>query len=299
MSGAPVTLGDWLKVATARLRAAGHESAAVEARRLAEAVLSLSPAGLVLAGPAPLGEEPRQRLDALVTRRCAHEPLQYLTGHAAFRALELLVGPGVFIPRPETEGLVELALPFVRAAAAARAPAPARVLELCAGSGAILAALLTECPEARGVAVELSPAAAAWAVRNLAGTGVTGRATLLEGDLYGALPPAEIRGDFDMIVSNPPYIPTAALAHLPADVRRHEPSAALDGGPDGTWVISRIIAGAGAWLAAGGRLALEIDESHGNAVRHLLLQYGFTDVVLHTDAAGRPRYAIGRHTRLD
>ena len=283
-----MNVGTWLRDAAGRLASAGRDSSALEARRMAEVVLGLGPAQLVLAAQRPLTAAELNHLERLVEGRLRHVPLQYLLGRAAFRQLELEVGPGVLIPRPETEGLVELALACLRAPAARRAP---RILELCVGSGAILAALLSECPAASGVGVELSPAALEFARRNLAAAGVAERAHLLNGDLYEPLPGAGVEPGFDLLVANPPYIPTPALAGLPEDVRRFEPELALDGGAEGIVVIDRIVRGAARWLAPGGGLALEIDESHGGRVRQLLLGAGLVDVRLLDDAAGRPRYA--------
>lgn len=285
-----MTLGAWIRDATARLLAAGQPAAPVEARRLAEAALGLSPVRLVLEDGRALAPQEHVTLERLVTGRLAGMPLQYLLGRAAFRGLDLEVGPGVFIPRPETEGLVELVLPFLRRLAARRPP---RILELCVGSGAILAALLVECPTALGFGVELMAPAREFARRNLAAAGVAERATLLAGDLYAPLAGVAAPGGFDLLVANPPYIPAGALPGLPADVRGFEPVEALDGGADGTAVIARIAAGAAAWLAPGGRVALEIDESHGAQVLELLAAAAITDLELARDAAGRPRYALG------
>lgn len=280
--------GTWIRAAAARLAAAGRESSDLEARRMVEAVLGLGPAQLVLAAQRPLTDAELTQLERLVEGRLRHVPLQYLLGRAAFWHLDLEVGPGVLIPRPETEGLVELALAFLRAPSAPPAP---RILELCAGSGAILAALLSEYPAASGVGVELSPAALEFARRNLAAAGVAERGLLLDGDLYEPLPGAGVAPGFDLLVANPPYIPTPVLAGLPEEVRRFEPELALDGGPEGIVVIDRIVRGATGWLRPGGGLALEIDESHGGRVRELLLGAGLVDVRLLDDAAGRPRYA--------
>lgn len=286
-----MNLGAWIRDAAGRLAAAGRESSDLEARRMVEAVLGLGPAQLVLAAQRPLTAAELTRLEHLVEGRLRHVPLQYLLGRAAFRHLDLEVGPGVLIPRPETEGLVELALAFLRAPSTPPAPPAPRILELCAGSGAILAALLSEYPAASGVGVELSPAALEFARRNLAAAGVAQRAHLLDGDLYEPLPGAGVAPGFDLLVANPPYIPTPALAGLPEEVRRFEPELALDGGPEGIVVIDRIVCGAKGWLRPGGGLALEIDESHGGRVRELLLGAGLVGVRLLDDAAGRPRYA--------
>lgn len=286
----PLRIGDWLREATDQLAAAGFEVPRLEANRLAEAGLSATPAGLVLRAGEALAAAERARLDQLLAERLAGRPLQYVLRRAAFRNLELEVGPGVFIPRPETEGLVQRGLDWLRA----HRPAPARprVVDYGLGSGAILAAILGEWPAAEGWGVELSPVALDCAQRNLDAAGVAGRARLLLGDLDAPLaacgaPPV------DLIISNPPYIPTELMPTIPAAVREAEPGLALDGGPGGTTVIARILNLARGRLVPGGCVLLEIDDSHAPGVLALMDAAGLVDAEVLADDTGRPRYARG------
>ncbi len=185
--------------------------------------------------------------ETLVSRRVAGEPLEHVLGWASFAGLRVAVGPGVFVPRRRTELLVRLAV-------AAAVPGPALVVDLCCGSGAIGAAIAARRPEAEVWAADLDPVAVACARRNLVPQRVC------EGDLYDALP-VGLRGRVDVLVVNAPYVPTDAIATMPSEARDHEPRVALDGGPDGVGLHRRVAAGAGHWLAPGGRLLLETGRS--------------------------------------
>jgi release factor glutamine methyltransferase len=222
-----------------------------------------------------------------VARRVAGEPLQYVIGWAPFGPLRLRVGPGVFVPRPETESLAD------RAAARLRGrPAPPEgprvAVDLCTGSGAIGCFLAAEVPEARVLATELDPGALAWARPNAERYGVE----LLAGDLDGPLPP-ELAGRVDVLCANVPYVPSAAIATMPRDVRDHEPRLALDGGPDGLDVLRRLAARSGHWLAPGGGLFCEIGEDQAEAATALLTAAGLAEVAVHPDLVGRDRIVEG------
>ncbi len=219
----------------------------------------------------------------LVRRRLSGEPLQYVLGTAAFRRLELLVGPGVFIPRPETELVAERAMALLGPGGT--------LVDLCTGSGAIALAVADERPDARVIATEVSPAAARWATDNQRAAGL--EVQLHEGDLFGPLPPA-LRGAVDVVVSNPPYVDERERSSLPRDVVGHEPEVALFAPGVGTSVIERITAEAPEWLRNGGWLVVEIGETQGDAVRELLVARGFTDVGIAPDLTGRDRIAEGR-----
>ena len=214
----------------------------------------------------------QRRYDALVTRRAHREPLQHLTGIAPFRHVELAVGPGVFIPRPETEGLVDLVL---------KACGPDTVaVDLCAGSGAIALAIATERPGTEVHAVEASPDALPWLTRNAGGV-VTVH--------HGAV--ADVAGvTADVVVSNPPYLPLGL--DIDPEVAA-DPPLALWGGADGLDVIQEVVAAAGRLLRPGGLLALEHDASHQSAVLECLRRSGFEQVTGHRDLSGRDRYATG------
>jgi release factor glutamine methyltransferase len=202
-------------------------------------------------------------LAAMVDRRAAGHPLEQVLGWAEFCGLRVAVDPGVFVPRRRTEFLVRQAAALARQGDAvarqgdvlARARAPAVVVDLCCGSGAVGVALFAALGRVELYAVDLDPAAVRCARRNVAGGG----GQVYEGDLYEPLP-ATLRGRIDLLVANAPYVPTEVVALLPAEARKHEPRVALDGGADGLDVLRRVIADAPPWLAPGGHLLVETSE---------------------------------------
>ena len=222
--------------------------------------------------------------EALVARRASREPLQHITGRAPFYRLELSVGPGVFVPRPETELLVEEALGVLRLTEKTNAP---RVVDLCAGSGAIAAAIKSELPNAQVFAVELSEEAIPYARKNLEPLGVH----LVQGDALTAL--TELVGRFDAALSNPPYIPPG---NVPADPEAslHDPDMALyGGGEDGMQMPSAIATRAYELLAPGGFFMMEHDDTQEGAVAELLARVGFERCYPVRDLNGRPRHSAG------
>jgi len=220
-----------------------------------------------------------------VARRVAGEPLQYVIGWAPFGRLRLAVGPGVFVPRPETEGLADRAATRLRAT-----PGPRTAVDLCTGSGAIACFLASEAPGTRVLATELDPGALAWARVNADRYGVE----LLAGDLDAPLP-AELAGRVDVLCANVPYVPSEAIATLPTDVRDHEPRLSLDGGPDGLDVFRRLAGRAGHWLAPGGWLSCEIGEDQAEEAAAILTGAGLAEVAVHRDLVGRDRIVEGTH----
>lgn len=222
--------------------------------------------------------------EALVARRARREPLQHITGRAPFHHLELSVGPGVFVPRPETELLVEEALGVLRLTEKTNAP---RVVDLCAGSGAIAAAVKSELPNAQVFAVELSEEAIPYARKNLEPLGVH----LVQGDALTALP--ELAGTIDAVLSNPPYIPPG---NVPADPEAalHDPDMALyGGGEDGMQMPTAIAARAYELLTPGGFFMMEHDDTQEEAVAELLARVGFERCYPVRDLNGRPRHSAG------
>jgi len=215
----------------------------------------------------------------LVARRAAREPLQHLTGIAPFRHLELAVGPGVFVPRPETEIVAQFAIDALQEDAS---PSPIGV-DLCTGSGAIALALATEVPRARIHAVELSEDAHAWAARNTAGVE---NLSLVQGDFVDAL--HDIDGTAAVVVSNPPYVPDDAIPRDP-EVRLHDPSMALYGGPDGLDVVRALSTRALRLLRPGGLLVIEHGELQGADVRAVLAADGWRAPATHQDLTRRDR----------
>jgi release factor glutamine methyltransferase len=219
------------------------------------------------------------RLDDLVKRRAAREPLQHLTGRAPFRYVEVAVGPGVFVPRPETEILVDLGL-----AAVAGIDAPV-VVDLCSGSGVIARSVAHERPDARVYAVERDEAAINWLRRNADGTSIT----VVPGDATDPDILCALDGTVDLVLCNPPYVPDGT--EVPPEVAAYDPAVAVFGGPDGLDVIRGIAARAAALLRAGGTLAMEHDESHADGVSsHLRGRCPFDRIVTHRDLVGRPRF---------
>jgi release factor glutamine methyltransferase len=267
----------------AELRAAGCVSAGAEARWLLEEAMELAPGEFGGRGGDTVPEPARARLAAMTARRAAGEPLQYVVGWAPFGPLRLAVGPGVFVPRPETEGLAELAAVRLRAQ-----PEPRVAVDLCTGCGAVACFLADTVPGARVLATELDPGALAWAERNAARHGVE----LAAGDLDQPLPPEEA-GRVRVLTANVPYVPSDQIELLPRDVRDHEPRLALDGGPDGLDVLRRVAALAPGWLAVGGVLLSEIAEDQGADAVRVLADAGLAKVRLHHDLAGRHRVVEG------
>ncbi|MDO5618386.1 peptide chain release factor N(5)-glutamine methyltransferase [Kocuria sp.] len=279
------SLAQGLRWATSLLAEAGVETAENDAVLLAAHLTGLD-RGEVQA-KAIIGADTPTGYRELVERRAQRVPLQHLIGKAPFRRVELEVGPGVFIPRPETELLVELVTERLREAQAEGRAHPV-VVDLCTGSGAIAAALADEAPHARIHAVELSEQAHVWAARNLA---PYKRVELRLADATQV--PPERTGTVDVVVSNPPYVPESE-APLPPEVADHDPAMALwGGGDDGMTVPNRIIAAAAQWLRPGGYLAVEHAESQAQAVARAFHTHGFTHVELHHDLAQRPRATAG------
>lgn len=230
-------------------------------------------------------------LEALWRRHLdSQEPLQYLVGRCPWRDLELSVAPGVLIPRQETELLVDLALSL-----GPTGRPESRWADLGTGSGCLAIALARSFPSSRGFAVEASPEALAQAGANLNRWELQRRVTLLAGDWWQPLAPWW--GALDLVVSNPPYIPSATLAALEPVVRDHEPHLALDGGPDGLTAIRSIVAGSLRGLAPGGLLLLEHHHDQSEAVGELLVKAGLERLGVHADLEGRARFASGWRPR--
>jgi release factor glutamine methyltransferase len=221
----------------------------------------------------------------MAANRITGQPLQYLTGLAGFRRLDLHVGPGVFIPRPETELVAELAMK--------RLVEGGRLLDLGTGSGAIALAVADERPDATIYATEISHDALIYARKNRDDLGL--QVELYESDLFDALP-EELLAGLDVIVSNPPYVAWSYRHRLPPEVVEHEPPEALFAPGEGRTVIGSIVRGAVRWLRPGGWLVLEIAEDQGPDVFELLEETGYSDVAIRKDLNDRDRIAEGRHS---
>ncbi len=294
MTGA-VPLRDLLATATRRLADAGIDSARVDAELLAAHVLGTSRGQLPLVDDVTPPQA--QRLRLLVARRVAREPLQHITGHAPFRHLELAVGPGVFVPRPETELVAQAAIDeLVELSELGR---PGLAVDLCAGSGAIAVALASEVPGTRVVAVELDPVAHSYAIRNVTALGLSGSVEVVLGDAATAL--SGLDGTVDVVVSNPPYVPLTQAPRLDPEVREHDPPVAVFGGPDGLDGPRTVVGAARRLLRPGGLLVVEHDDTHGEAAPALVAdRVEWAQPTDHADLAGRPRFltvrrAVGEH----
>jgi release factor glutamine methyltransferase len=295
------SIADALREAATRLRAAGREapgssgfaSPDTDAEELLSRLLGVTRAGLRARRVRALDAADAARFERWLSRRLAGEPVQYITGWAAFRSLDLEVDPHVLVPRPETEGLVEHVLQVLRAEAA-RWPLP-RVLDLGTGSGAIALAIATEYPAATVTATDASAEAVAVAQRNAARLAAGDRVRFLAGSWFDALG-ADDR--FEVVVSNPPYIAESEREALPIDVRDHEPAQALFSGATGLEALTEIIGEAPRHLVAGGLLALELAEARAREVMAWLEGAGeWEGAELHNDLAGQPRVLLARRAR--
>lgn len=337
----------------------GDENPRLSAEWLLSEACDMSRIQLYVSFDRPLSLEERDILRGYVTRRGKGEPLQYITGYAAFRHIQVKVRPGVLIPRPETEVLVSEALSLLPAAhrrvaldstidawegdaliaaeAAAEAaqdgsddasetlkrsqqaisayldaqqdqgngdggdrpdgsavakPRPLLVADICTGSGCIACSVAYERPDTRVIATDIAPEAVALAKDNAAELGLSDRVRIEQGDL-GSPVPAAAMGRLDLVVSNPPYVPTAVLAEIPREVADFEPALALDGGADGNDILRRLLPWTAAALRPGGGFAFELHETCLDAAAELARRAGFHQVRIVDDLAGRPRVLTG------
>lgn len=285
---APPTVAAVLRAASERLAAAGIATARPDVEALLARALGTTRLSLYTEGRTAVPGVAHGAFEALLARRARHEPIQYLLGEAEFCGHALTVGPGVFIPRLETEELVG------RAAALGAAGA-ATVVDLCTGSGAIACALAARRPAWHVWAVDTAPRALACARANVARLGLGARVRVLDGDLFAPLTAHLAAGEVDLVVANPPYLATPGLPDLPVEVRDWEPRAALDGGVDGLAVVRRLLREAPAWLRPGGRAVVEIGEEHGPAVAALAgADPRYADVTVHRDFRGQVRIVEAR-----
>jgi len=275
-----------IESATKRFEEAGIESAGADAEILASFVLGINRGELLskTITDESFGEEDALKFEELVAKRAQRFPLQHLTGYAYFRALELKVGPGVFVPRFETEVVTQLAVDALRAIPSEEPIA----VDLATGSGAIALSLATEVPNAKIYAVELSADALVFTRENFAR--YAPNAELRQGDLADAF--GDLDGQVDVLISNPPYIPDEMIPIYP-EVHLHDPSLALYGGTDGLDLIRKVDASARRLLRPGGSLIIEHADMQGKAVQELLLASGWRNVATQKDLAGRDRATTG------
>lgn len=279
MSVESLSIRDLLHRAAVRLKNAGLEASRLDARILLALAMGRRCDDLI-AATRPPSRAQAQLFEELLSRRLAGEPLAYITGHKEFWSLDFKVGPGVLVPRPETETLVEAAL-----AEFPGRDAPLSIADLGTGSGALLAAALSEFPNARGVGFERSPEALAYARANLDSLGFGDRSEFVGGDWTDAG-----MQSFDLIFSNPPYIPRDEIARLPPDVQLYEPHAALDGGADGLYAYRSLAQLLPSLLCVGGMAVLELGWGRAKLVEPLFQNLIIARLV--PDLAGIPRALV-------
>lgn len=300
MSGASALRSrPWVELLSATRDRLGNEA---EARWLLEEVSGYSWPELAIAGELEPSDKARSRLEGLVERRLAGEPLQYVLGRWPFRTLDLMVDRRVLIPRPETERVVECALrelgelDRLDGTAEGGRPTHRIAVDLGTGSGAIALSLAAERPNTTVYATDVSPPALSVAAANLAGLGgrAATRVTLLEGPWWSALP-GDLKGRIDLVVSNPPYIASDEMPALDPAVRDWEPVSSLESGPTGVEAIEEILAGAaGGWVRTGGTAVIEIAPHQSAAAIRMAAAAGFSESSVERDLAGRDRVLIAR-----
>lgn len=281
-----LTRGVLLAEAIARLKAAGSETASLDARLLLCAALGIEPTAFYAAPETAVGSEEASRFRALLERRLNGESVGRILGRREFWSLEFRLGPDTLEPRPDSETLVETALGLW-----AGRPQPQRILDLGTGTGCLLLAMLSEWKTAFGVGVDRAFGAAKVARENALRLGFADRAAFLVGDWAAALD-----GRFDLIVSNPPYIESDSIAQLDRTVRDFDPRGALDGGVSGLDAYRALIPQAVPLLVPGGLLLLEIGAAQAEAVTAILSTSGFGQVTVHADLGQRPRCIAARHS---
>ncbi|MGR3804567.1 peptide chain release factor N(5)-glutamine methyltransferase [Marinibacterium profundimaris] len=268
------TAAEAMATATARLRAAGVQDPARDARLLLAHAARIEAARVTLIAPEDLEPEIAERYDRLIALRSVRVPVSHLVGERAFYGRRFKISRDVLDPRPETEALIEAAL----------AEPYDKVLDLGTGSGCILVTLLAERPASRGMGVDLSEAACLQASANAVLHRVQERARIVVSDWF-----SHVDGRFDLIVSNPPYIARSEMSDLAPEVRDHEPGMALTDGGDGLGAYRAICADAAGHLAVGGRLIMEIGPTQGESVAEICLDAGFGEVEILPDLDGRDR----------
>lgn len=276
------TIGADARALAQRFAAAGIDTARVDARLLVAEVAGIAPDRVALAPDTPLTSEQAARLEHLAVRRERREPISHILGRRGFWTLELKVTADTLDPRGDTETLVEAVLARV-----ADRSAPLRVVDFGTGTGAILLALLSELPNASGVAVDKSSAALAVARENAESNGLAGRVDLVQSDWAAA-----VEGSADVVVSNPPYIPDSDIDRLEPEVATYEPRLALAGGPDGLECYRVLVPQMAALAVPGGVVAVEVGAGQARDVAALFRQAGLTVVALPRDLAGVERCVV-------
>jgi release factor glutamine methyltransferase len=285
-AAAQLTLASALRQATADLRRAGIEGAGDDARRLLAAVLALSAAQVLARPERPLSAEEAESFGRCIARRVAREPVSRILGKRDFYGRSFTISPATLDPRPDSETLIEAALDL--ATEQGRPARPLRILDVGTGSGCLLLTLLAELPRALGVGTDTSAAALDIARANAQRLGLSDRTQWLAADALEA-----VRGPFDILISNPPYIPTEEITRLEPEVRCYDPPLALDGGEDGLRFFHRLVASIGD-VVPDGWAVLEVGYDQADAVAALLASRGLVNISFYHDVAGRRRCVAGR-----
>ncbi len=280
------TLGGALQAAAGRLKAAGIQQARREARLLVALAVGIAPEVVIGWPERSLPDEAAVRLAVAVARRCAGEPFSRITGTREFWSMPFRLGPDTLDPRPDTETLVEAVLETIP-----DRRLPLRILDLGTGTGCILLALLKEYPAAYGIGLDVAPGACAVAAENAAELGIASRAAFAVSDWAAA-----VDGRFDVVVSNPPYIPAADVAALDVAVRRFDPHLALAGGADGLSAYRAIVADLPRLLAPCGVVGLEVGAGQARDVRDLCREAALADLGSKRDLAGIERCILMQST---
>lgn len=274
--------------ATAALRGAGIDEPRLDATLLLCAVQGVGRTALIAAPDAALSADEATAFAAMIARRAGHEPVSRILGHREFWSLDFRLSAATLDPRPDSEILVEAVLDRLD-----DRDHPWRLVDLGTGSGCLLLTLLHELPQARGLGIDRAPGAVAMAAANAAALGLEGRSHFRVGDWLDG-----VAGDFDVVLSNPPYIASAEIATLEPEVRLHDPAAALDGGPDGLDAYRALLPQAAARLRPGGLCAVEIGHDQGAAVSALMRAAGFVVEPVLVDLARLDRVVVGRCKNL-
>lgn len=275
----PERLAEVLRAARARLEARVAGTPSLDARLLLERAAGLSHAEIVAEPERPIDDRTIDRLQALLARRETGEPISRILGEREFYGRRFAIGPAVLDPRPDTETLIEAALPLMTGDGA--------ILDLGTGSGIIAITLLAERPRWRAMATDLSAEALAVAAANASAHGVADRLSLVHGNWF-----EPVTGRFDLILSNPPYIPLAEIEGLAREVREHDPRRALDGGPDGLDAYRRIAASAPSHMAPGAHVLVEIGKGQEEPVTAIFAAHGLSPGPRHRDLAGLVRCLV-------
>lgn len=278
-----ITLGDAVRETQRQLKAAGIEEAGREARLIVASVCGMPTSEIIVRPERPLGVDEQQRLAAMVARRCAREPISRIVGEREFYGRRFKLSEATLDPRPDSETLIDAVLGLVSGEQAGR---PIRVLDIGTGTGCLLLTLLAELPNATGLGTDISAEALTTAAANAEALGLAARASFARHDVLEG-----VNGPFDLVISNPPYIETGVIAGLDPEVRRFDPMAALDGGPDGLAIYRRIAGDLGRVLT--GWVVLEVGAGQADAVASV-----FQQAFVKTRQAELRRYDdLGGHTR--